>query len=178
MRDQSKDYRLHGGDIPEPDLGYIEGTHHMGPASIVGPFEGSIFIWTQFTSNSGSPLLRLTLSTIPWAGWNGHNTITSYNKVTNKTRCLQILVVRNIYLGELLLCTPGRHNTLVGSHSILAHPNTHNSHLPKNIYQDDDSVMRNILTSITISRILPSASVFLILNEFYQKSVSGGPSRP
>ena len=38
---------------------------------------------------------------------------------------------KNIYLDGPQLCTPGRHNTLVGFHSNLAHPNIHSSLLPR-----------------------------------------------
>lgn len=47
----------------------------MGPASVVCPLEGSIFVGTQLTSHTGCSLLRFTLSAEPRTGGHLHDAI-------------------------------------------------------------------------------------------------------
>ena len=71
-----KNNRLHGRNIPEPDLGYIQSANHMSPSVIVSSLERPIFTGTQLTPDPGSTLLRLTFSTKPGPRWNSHDTVT------------------------------------------------------------------------------------------------------
>lgn len=49
----------------------------MSPASIVGPFQSSIFVWTELTSHSCCSLLRFTFPAEPGTSWDLDNSITS-----------------------------------------------------------------------------------------------------
>ena len=72
---EGEDDWLHGGDIPEPDLGYVQRANNVRPAIVVSSFECTILAGTQLTTNARCSLLRFTLAAKPWPCRNGHDSV-------------------------------------------------------------------------------------------------------
>lgn len=50
VRNVLQDDGLHGQHVGKLHLWDVQSTHNVGPPSVVGPFQGSIFVGAQFTS--------------------------------------------------------------------------------------------------------------------------------
>ena len=78
---EGEDDWLHGGDIPEPDLGYVQRANNVRPAIVVSSFECTILAGTQLTTNARCSLLRFTLAAKPWPCRNGHDSVAGWKKI-------------------------------------------------------------------------------------------------